>query len=70
LTRHIAKRASRVIEKMACCAQDNKIEMISISIRLQRITTEVAWVSVPVTPDLVLPDRAGPSVFSLNAEKR
>jgi len=41
----------------------------SVSVRLQRITTETAYVSVPLTPELMQANVNEPGTTSINTEK-
>jgi hypothetical protein len=41
----------------------------SVSIRLQRVTAETARISVPLTPELMLPNVNQPGTAAINTEK-
>jgi len=45
------------------------MKISSVSFRLQRVTTEAAHVSVPLSDDLWLPNPDGSGTFTLNSDK-
>ena len=46
-----------------------RVENLSISVRLRRLTTEAARVSVPIADELMVPDETGSGSRKLNVDK-